>query len=292
MEYSHLNKDALYEWAKGLIQIKGSAIQKELLEHVLANDHACFADFVEDAIAAKAGAGNAYHHSNNNNPLSLADKNGKPVIALTPGHMYLMPAKDIVTLFDHWKDIPYVEAARPSLWGATTLSEIRAKRIHPVWLAVHRSCSEEKACSELSSALKQDYTKTDTMVRRVLRWLSGPGALRGAPELYANCSLAKAWWCGYLAKECSQKLDCVNVTEAAEALKEIWLDLAHDLSGRLTVVAEINIVSAIVLWVHDSKIKRKDAKEIVKKLGEITSWCALGIDSPQSIHVTIQELHQ
>lgn len=280
-KYMHLNSALLHFWAKGLRAIKGSYQQKELLQCVKNNDHDNFVKHIETSIA-KDEAKSPYQ--NQGDIPSLIDSSSNPIIAFTAGHMYLMPTKDIVALYSHWKNIPYTEAVCSSLWGAITLAEIKAKRIDPVWLAVPPSSLEQDAISQLDTALTiNDPVKIDFLVRRVVRWLAGPGVFRGTAELYTNCSLAKAWWCGFFAYECAKILN-KDQHEVTEALHTIWLALGDYLSGRLTVIAELNIVSALVLWVLEKKDnKRKDTEQIIRNLGEITTWCALGLESPDKI---------
>ncbi len=279
--FKHLNSKLLYDWARELRAEKGSNQQKELLQCVKNNDHDEFVKHIETSIVTDEN--NDPYQSRGEVP-SLIDLSGKPIMALTAGHMYLMPARDIVALFYHWKTIPYSEAVCSSFWGAITLAEIKAKRIDPVWLAVPPSSLEQDAILQLDAALAQnDPGKIDFQVRRVVRWLAGPGVFRGTAELYTNCSLAKAWWCGFFACECAKILN-KDEREVTEALQTIWLALADYLTGRLTVIAELNIVSTLVLWALEKKEKkRKNTEQIIRNLGEITTWCALGLESPDKI---------
>ena len=167
-----------------------------------------------------------------------------------------------------------------------------------------------RALSQIDQALHDpDVRKMDRMVRRVLRWMMGPGHMRGAPELYGNCSLAKAWWCGHLASLIADELgedntedDYSKMLAATEALKNIWLEFADYIAGKLTVVGEQNVLGGITLWaVHylnnypaaenrdkipedlHSKIPRPTVRKVVTSLGELSSWCVLGVKSPSEI---------
>ena len=131
MDYKILIREKVGKWVSGLIKTKGSDAQKKLLKEILNCDNKDFVNFVEEKIAG--GLGEIPYHQGHVEVPTLAGSDGKPVIELTPGHMYLMPHDAILAIYEHWKDIPYVAAADSSLWGAITLSEIRAGRINPCW---------------------------------------------------------------------------------------------------------------------------------------------------------------
>lgn len=302
MAHRRLDRNRVGEWVTRLLKPKGSDAQRELLRHALDDSPAEFADFVEAGIAGASGRG-AYR--GDGAVPSLLGPDGKCVVTLTPGHMYLMPHKDIVALHRHWRDIPVEDASDSSLWGAITLAEIRAGRISPAWLAVDRNGDVERARGELDRAIRgSDIRQTDRMVRRVLRWMMAPGHMRGAAELYGNCSLAKAWWCGHLASRCAEDLagggDAIDPDTATLALKGIWLEMADYFAGKLTVIAEQNVLSGIALWAgrHVGAPGSEDAcppprpevRRVMLGLGEISSWCVLGVRPPGQILETIDGL--
>ncbi len=302
MAHRRLDRNRVGEWVTRLLKPKGSDAQKELLRHTLEDDSPEFAEFIETGIAGASGR-SAYR--GDGAVPSLLRPDGKCVITLTPGHMYLMPHKDIVALHQHWGDIPVEDAADSSLWGAITLAEIRAGRISPAWLAVDRVGDVERARGELDRAIRgSDIRQTDRMVRRVLRWMMAPGHMRGAAELYGNCSLAKAWWCGHLASRCAEDLagndPGIDPDTAALALKEIWLEMADYFAGKLTVIAEQNVLNGIALWAgrHVGAPGSEDAcpppRQVVRRvmlgLGEVSSWCVLGVRPAGQILETIDGL--
>ena len=277
MQYRHLSEDGVDQWVKGLLARKGDARQLDFLEHVVADSSVDFVRYVERSIAQ--GYESAY--GSEGEVPSLLDESGRPVIEMTAGHMYLMDGKDIVRLYQHWEDIPYTEAACPTLWGSITLSEINAGRIRPVWLAVDRGSEEARAREEIGNAVKGggNAKKIDRLVRRCLRWMMGPGHMRGAAELYSNCSLAKAWWCGHMAQEC-QKQTGAPVEELADSLKSMWLGLADYFPGKLRVISEPNVIAGIALWGQGQKNgppSRQQAEEVCLELGRLSSWRVLGL---------------
>ena len=279
IKYRRLDETLVSPWAKSLIEKKGSGIQREFLSCVLDSSANEFVDFVEKSIGITSES--AYKNQDGET-LTLLNLSGQPIISMTAGHMYLMPANDIRQLYDHWKDIPYEEAACPTLWGAITLAEIKAERIRPIWLAVDHKCREEEARKGIEKALReQDKKNIDDLTRRCLRWMTAPGTMRGAPELYGNCSLAKAWWCGYFSHEASQLLE-VEVEEVIRSLQKIWLGLTDYLAGKLTVIGEPNVIAGISLWARShirqgTRLTRTQAEQTCRMLGEMSSWCALGL---------------
>lgn len=298
MRYKRLNRELTGKWVGNLIQTKGSDSQKEFLRHAMRDSNEEFVHFVERSIAN--GENQNIYQGDGSVP-SLLGPDGKCILDMQPGHMYLMPSTDIGLLYSHWNDISPAEAADPNLWGAVTLSEIGSGRIKPVWLAINNKCDEDHAKSELDRGIREDNVKhTDRMVRRILRWMMGPGHMRGAAELYGNCSLAKAWWCGHLAKiceECFLETDSVNVDRGSilESLHRIWLELADYLAGKLTVVGEQNVLGGIALWAAGCEgsgkfgsVPRKRVNQVLVGLGQMSSWCVLGIRPPEQILITIQ----
>lgn len=294
MSYRLLDRDKVWVWVEGLRKGKGSAKQRELLQEAAKDDRHSFADYVEDQI--KGGDGGSAYIGDGETP-SLKKDDGTSAVNLTAGHMYLMPHEDIVSLYQHWEGIPLEVASDPRLWGAITLSEIRDGRIKPTWLAADRGKGEDAAKADICAGAEKGNPKhTDYMVRRVLRLMMGPGNFRGAPELYANCSLAKAWWCGLIASQCAQSNPGANSPgfgPEAEALKLVWLELADYLPARLKVVGEQSILHGLILWARKAidkletddpdPITRKKVRAAIHRLGEISSWCVIGIRDPEEI---------
>lgn len=296
MKHKRLNREMAGHWVGRLIQTKGSELQKDLLRHAMQDSNVEFVSFVEHAIAN--GERKSIYQGDGTIP-SLHGDDGNCILDMTPGHMYLMPASDIGRLYLHWRDFSPAEAADPGLWGAITLSEIGCGHIKPVWLAVDNKNDEDRAYSQLDQGIRDDNIKhTDKMVRRILRWMMGPGHMRGAAELYGNCSLAKAWWCGHFAEVCEgtiHKAETVGIDRDGiqMSLQKIWLELADYLAGKLTVVGERNVLGGIALWAAGSdpsgKISRNEVKQVVLGLGQMSSWCVLGIRPPAQILITIQD---
>ena len=293
--YKNLNQNKVGDWIRNLSEHKGSPDQIQFLEIALNNQHQEFVDYIEESIGPPA-------YEPDGEVPSLLGVNGEPVLSLTPGHMYKMPANDIVTLYRHWESLSYQEAAQWVLWGAITLSEIRAERIAPLWLANMGEADEGMASMKIMAAIRKRKPKTiDTWVRRILRWMLGSGHFRGAPELYGNCSLAKAWWCGYLAHQYAEQFrltDEREIVSVAGSLKEMWLGMADYLAGRLTVISEPNVTNGLTMWgkhylltEQNSKLRRKDVEVACRKLGELSVGSVLGIQSPATIKELICEYH-
>lgn len=289
MAYRHLNDNGVDQWVKSILSLKGSPHQHEFLKHVTEDHPADFVEYVESKVAGSQSS--AYKDPDGEVP-SLLDQHGQPIITMTPGHMYMMPAKDFLKLYDHWRVIPYGEAACPTLWGSITLAEIKAERIRPVWLAADRGGKEESSRKEIDQARRnQDAKKIDRYVRRCLRWMTAPSRIRGAPGLYGNCSLAKAWWCGHFSYEC-EKVTGIKIEDTSKAIKEIWLGATDYLAGKLTVISEPNVVAGISLWANNQirsnkTLTRQEVEHTCRTLGEISSSCVLGLQDVLKIEEAI-----
>ena len=275
MTYRHLNDDGLHQWTKSMAATKGDSRQREFLDRIARATPDEFVRYIERNVGS---------HKNPDGEIpSLMDPStGEIVVAMTAGHMYLMPAEDIQRLYKHWQDIPYEEAICPTFWGSVTLAEIQAERIRPVWLAADHRGDESSTRRDIEKALQEDNAKAiDTLVRRCLRWMTAPGVFRGAPELYGNCSLAKAWWCGYFSDLVSTRIDG-DFDGIVESLQKSWLGVTDYLAGKLTVISEPNVLAGLSLWARDrlrkdNHLQRKQVEHTCRMLGEISSWCVLGL---------------
>ena len=294
MEYKQLKRKNVDAWVKNLLRDKGGEEQVELLRKTFECGGAEYVTFIERSIAQ---ADSSPYTNPQDEALSMLDDSGAKMVELTPGHMYSMPPADIMRLYRNWKEIPYATAAMPTFWGATTLQAIQDRIIEPQWLAVGPRDTRESTISKLDKAIRGEgegkkYRKTrDDLVRRILRWMMGPGHMRGAAELYANCSLAKAWWCGYIADDCSKddSLD-ISFAEAVKVFAVIWPEYSTYLAGRLTAAGFPSVYRGLALWTSRwlevnaaSKLTNMRVRTILKRLGEMSSWCMLGLKPPLSI---------
>lgn len=287
--YKHLNSSGINTWVTELKNDPGGKEQRRLLEEVLANDKNKFPLYMEECISSASDSNpkKAYEADGKLPPFVL---DGKKIIPFMAGHMYLMPVEDMLALYNKWKDIPYEDAVLPSFWGAVTLSGIREGIIEPAWLAVGRGRMGQKECTDtikgnLEFALKsEENEKIDRFFRRIIRWTMGPNIFRwNGAELYGNCSLAKAWWCGYLSTECAKIMEKDPLT-VAEPLRSAWLELADYIAGRLSVISEPRIISSLALQVVEIEkqktLTRTETKKIILSLGKLSSCTALGLTDP------------
>ena len=289
MIYKHLKFEGVNQWVAPLLkkENQGKESQLEFLSKVLGNDNHAFPTYVEKRIAGESGS--AYESEQGKLP-SIVGPYKQRVIEVTEGHMYLMPSKDALALYDAWKEIPYEDASASSLWGAITLSEIRKGIIQPIWMHVDNKCDAQKAKEELDTVIRSgDNKKIDKSVRRVLRWMLAPGHMRGGAELYGNCCLAKAWWLGYLATKCAE-ISGIDREKIANSLHLMWLEAADYISGTLTVVSEPRVLSGLSLWAsntltenEDANIRRTDTRKAIHSLGKFSSWSAAGLMDPEII---------
>lgn len=299
MSYQRLSRELTGRWVKKLFRSKGSDDQKILLGQVIENSHDNFVTFVENSIAESEAT--SIYHGDRDLP-TLVGANGCCILDMQPGHMYKMPPPDISRLYDHWRDIPVGEAADYNLWGAITLSEIRRGNIKPLWLSIDTTGNEDSALSNLEQCLREGSDKhIDSMTRRVIRWMMGSGHLRGAPELYSDCSLAMAWWFGHFAQKCEEHLHMdgifdVDRDKILSSFHKIWFPIVEYLAGKLTVIGHPNVLAGVALWAvrnnsgdNSYPITGKQVLQVILGLGELSSWCVLGARPPSEVLKIINE---
>ena len=280
MIYKHLKRQGINQWVSKLLgyENRGKKPQIELLKKVLGNDNLAFPAYVEKCIAGKSNS--AYASEQGELP-SIIDSDGNRVIEITEGHMYLMPANDALALYDAWEDIPCKSASTSTLWGAITLSEIRKKIIHPIWMHVDHKCDAQKAKEELDTVIRSsDNHKIDRSVRRVLRWMLAPGHMRGQVEIYSNHCLAKNWWLGHFATKVSRIISSLNRGEICNHLCCMWPELGdylEDHSWLAGLKHDPRFLSQLCLWAditqdgsrNESIRRRTDTRKAFHSLVEL-----------------------
>ncbi len=307
MKLRHLNDSASKRWVDSLLfanDIKSRvAAQKEFLSALLGMGNNDFVKFVEASIA-KYAPGGASAYVGREIPHQLAAPDPAKEVKLIPGHMYMMPADDVLRFYDYWGDVGRLAASCPTFWGSTTLAAVSSEYIkEPIWLCIDKNGDDSMARRQVeiavreASALRWDPSSQrtrghkigiDGLTRRALRWMMGPVAIRGTPTMYANCSLAKAWWCGWFAELCSATSKDLPIhldrKTAVIALKWMWQGLAEYMAGRLPILREQAVLTALAFWAterleHPTRggFTARDSLDAFELLGEISESRALGL---------------
>ncbi len=313
MTVRHLDDQASKRWVDSLLFTNDItarvAAQEAFLSALLTLKGKQFVSFVEDSIAKYAIEG-AGPYVGKDIPHQIAAPDSERSVALTPGHMHMMPPKDVLRFHEYWRDIGRHDASCPTFWGSTTLAAIDSGYIaEPAWLCVDHRGNDSLVRMRIDKALKEasasgwDPSKQrraghengiDGLTRRALRWMMGPMRLRGAPAMYATCSLAKAWWCGWFAEQCSTAANLLSISfdqqTAVQALQWMWNNLADYMVGRLPILREQTVLTAIAIWAWEeidepdsSGLRKDDAVAVFKLLGELSESRALGLMASTTI---------
>lgn len=320
IEYRELNSTATHDWVRALLDILLTeddelVVQQSiapLLRKVRENDGKEFVKFIHEQIDLYGAHGNLYHGEEI--PTIPSE------IELTAGSIKSMPSNDTVKFYESLKDLPFEKITSPYFWGAFTLAEIENDSIKPLWLAHYDPSVQENTVSRKFDLALEDFEKFNArlqkaknesekekirsdfrkaisdLFRTVIRTLIAPGLFRGAPELYTNCALARAYWRGRIGNICAEKLGIEPVI-AVQTLADSWGEYSDNLSGSLTVIREENIISALVSWnieyVKKNKIQKINANKTLRaaihSAGEISTGPFLGLVAPKLIVKMIAE---
>ncbi len=277
-----LHEGKTLSWVKKLRSAEDDITVKDIEEFIAAvdkNDPQAFAVFVEFSIGKAGGDGMAYE-----NPDGLTH-HVTDRITFALQHMKLMPVNDMIVFKDNLGPqpldnvtSPYVTS--PYFWGARTIELLAEGRILPWWLA-HR----DKMIYRHLVARSPRRT-----VRRVIRTLCGPGVFRGAPELYVDCALAKAWWCAKLSEITGNKIGKTQY-QIASALSPLWTAFAACFYRLFTQSNKMSMLTGIVYWITKNNERltkaeiRKRLPTIAKGLGSIA--VATNLDSYGYMHISI-----
>ena len=296
MKYKILNNEGLIPWVKD-IESKNKKTTRSLLKATLDNDPILFVDHIEKSI------GNYV----NNKTYEGGDYLPKLNLDFVPGHMNKMPADGIKDLYKQLNGLPLDIASSPYFWGALTLQQIKDKKIEPLSLAyIDQSKGTDKRLANLTNILNctnmnedEKIRISDSLARRIIRSLCGPGVFRGFPELISDCSLAKAWWCGKFAWDVKNILGKADLIKIITALKEHWGPLADKLAGRVTVLREERIIAGITLWLMKELQNKKSSLNGTKvrlmtlKLSQVANYRLLCFSDPRDdIAVIIADFMQ
>ena len=158
MEYKELDDTKYSELRSELIDKKGSDKQLEFLEVV--KDNKAFIEYIED-----------YDSTEDGKELKLCEK-------LTEFE-FKEPTKEVENeLYDKW-DITPAQACRTTFWGKVTLEHIKNERINAYYLAANGG-TLPGGLERIDEALKSgDTKKIDSIVRTVIRRMSGLPEARG-----------------------------------------------------------------------------------------------------------------
>ena len=196
-------------------------------------------------------------------------------------------------LYSKWKDLSPAQASQETFWGHVTLEHIKKGIIESHYLAANGGNLPgglQRIDKELSDGTDQAI---DSIVRTILRRLSGLPEARGAKSVYVNCPFARAWWRGYIADEvCNEtEADPGKVTKTLAKSQEYWERLIVLIVSRNSVLGDTSVRTALI-WalseMVDDESKShlftgKALKDISRQIGIRSAWQELGVFSVKEL---------
>jgi hypothetical protein len=188
-----------------------------------------------------------------------------------------------------------IDATKPIKWLSIAYQLIENELIAPYFLAYLENSKNGRnnIIEALRLAKDGKNKKLFDVCRAILRHMFGHIQERGPKAVYQDIPFSVAWWRVYLAKEIQKK------TSIEEAILYNYFknnptnynELVMRMSGKLTVIADINIRDGFFLYVVEKSItKTKEFKEIIAKIGIESTWRSMGSLSPTENKKIIESL--
>ncbi len=201
------------------------------------------------------------------------------------------------------------DAASPGVWALINARMMDAKIVEPAWLVSGIGGQSRPGSKDLKALIEEtisapgdDDIHVKSMARLIFRRFAGGYRGRGRRDMYLICPPARAWWISKLAEE-----SVSNMQEELEGLADpmeklatilltgpIWEKLCEKFVSQLTVTGDENIRNGIFLFLlgreHQLKgdaadksntvsgkiVKAKVVEDVLRRIGQICSWRALG----------------
>ncbi len=172
------------------------------------------------------------------------------------------------------------EAKNPIKWLSITYQAIENDIIHPHYLAfLDKSRDGKKNIHEaLRLAQKGNDNKLFEVCRAILRRTFGNIKERRGNGVYQDIPFAIAWWKIYLAKEISKttSLEEKDIIQFFFNYKDHYTHFILNMKGRLTIIADITIRNALMLYIINKKTTGTAFKKVMGKIGIESSWRSMG----------------
>ena len=275
MDYLEFNDGDYTELRKKLLK-KGSELQKGLLEAT--KDSESFIKWIRQNVNLK----------NEGKEFDLwSDKLSEAEYKSPPGNV----GKN---LFKMWEELTPVQASHETFWGYVTLEHIKQGIIESSYLAANDNPSLS-GLGRIDQALSTDQEKPiDSVVRTILRQLSGLPEARGSKSVYVNCPFARAWWRGYVARQvCKETGADFNkiFTTLGGSSQEYWERLITLIVSRNSVLGDTKVRSTLI-WTLSEREEVKTAKtltKITKQIGIQSALRELGVFEVDELKEQIME---
>ena len=183
-----------------------------------------------------------------------------------------------------------IEAGKPQIWLSVTLQAIQSGIIQAHYLAATKNGLDGR--QEIERALsihKENQGRHNPLwlnvSRRILRSAFGFIWERGRKAIFTDSPFAVLWWKIYLTKQISKRTG-ISENKVANWMfgkPSEYAELTMRMTGKLTVIADRNILGGLFLFLLkecNHKINGEEFKLLLKHIGIVTSWRALGLMEP------------
>ena len=258
---------------KNLLRVKGNQFQRDFLQAARNSD--TFVPWIEGRVRVEDEAKDQPFDLWAD-PLSEAEYKDPPQL-VEKG------------LFKKWASLTPAQASQETFWGYVTLEHIKQGIIQASYLAANRNALSG-GLERIDKALVGNQEKDiDSVVRTIMRCLSGLSGERGSRSVYVDCPFARAWWRGCVAREVcdATRADSDKVTKTLARSQAYWEGLIDLIVSRSSVLGDTNVRTALIwalseLVEDESKeglFKRETLNKISRQIGIRSAWQELGVFS-------------
>lgn len=223
-------------------------------------------------------------------------------------------------LWNAMEQLHPIDASVPGLWLYLTLHAIEAGVIESHFLAsglngagdtgqirIDKALQNPDELVQAGSVQSPRYLYTS---RLILRRLCGAISERGTKGIFVEVPFAKIWWQRHIAQQISEKttIDADTMAVFLVDNASVYADLTMYMSGKLTVIADGVVRAGLMDFFFNAakdgagkeekpdgfSTNNKDFRALIRRLGVILSWRAMGIlevsDNRQIAHECAAEI--
>lgn len=280
MPYQEFEDASYTALRKKLLRSKGSKDQRIFLSVLLSNSE--FLDWIRNQVNIEPGE----HLPTLKEPLTESEFKDPP-----------KSTED--QIFNTWQSITPADACRVTFWGFMTLHHVETNRIQSSYLAANGGAfpgGRERIDRVLQEGKEKEI---DSIVRTVLRRMSGLPEARGNRSVYVNCPFARSWWRGYLADEVCENTRATlpDVVKVLRQSQQYWEELITLVVSQNSVLGDVKVRTALI-WMlseivnekeKDYLFQRNAIRTIRRLIGIRSAWQELGVFSIEELKELIKK---
>ncbi len=205
------------------------------------------------------------------------------------------PPKDTQQIiWKTFKDITKQNASSCGFWSNVIINMMKYGCIKPDYLASNlKNDVNETGIYMLDSAINSDDSeKIDECIRRILRSM-GSSAPRGSRIIFSDFSLGKAYWRWKWADSISSKID-LSFQDILNTLDEKgYTEFAAKMHSHKSYISQTNTLGGLLLFLNTNpSILVKNIKKIIDRLGYLSAWKAIEVQSSELNLKEIQKISE